>query len=294
MKKVIRGIEFLAVRLLTAYAGSLPEHEALRFGAALGAVARYLASGRAMVVRENARLCGVGFGGKMRMRLFILRCFQHIGITLVEVLRQGKYGGSDFHSKVLCENPEALEQAISLGKGAVLMSGHFGNWELLAAFVRNLGYTVDLLVKRQSNRKVDEFLNHLRRSQALGIIHTDTGSRALVNAVRQAGFVAILADQYGGAEAATARFFGNEVLVPTGPAVLMRKYGLPLVFGVLHRSKNGRHHLRIDVYDDLQDLEREAIVQKYTSLLENAVRSSPEMWLWTHRRFKNLTDYRGF
>lgn len=293
MKKVIRGIEFFAARLLTAYANSLPEHVALRFGATLGAIARRLVGNRAMVARENARLCGVAFGSNARMNMFVLRCFQHIGVTVIEVLRQGSYRPSDFETKISVENPELLKRVMKLGRGAVLMSGHFGNWELLAALVRNLGYPVDLLVKRQSNRRVDELLNGFRKSQGLGIIHTDTGSRDLLRAVRGGGFVAILADQYGGAEAETAAFFGNDVLVPTGPAVLIQKYNLPLVFGVLRRAKNGKHHLKIKVLDDLSDLDRRAIVQRYTTLLEDSVRSAPEMWLWTHRKFKNLTDYGG-
>jgi KDO2-lipid IV(A) lauroyltransferase len=293
MKKVIRGIEFCAVKLLTAYANSLPEYNALRFGAGLGALARRLLSNRANVVRENLRLCGVTFDTKPRAKLFELRCFQHIGVTVVEAIRQRHYRRSDIRSKVTLENPEHLEEAARMKRGAILMSGHIGNWELLGAYVRNLGYPVHLLVKRQSNRKVDTLLNSLRMAQRVGVIYTDTGSRALVEAVRSGGFVAILADQYGGAESETVKFFGNKVLVPTGPAALILKYKLPLLFGALRRAKNGRHFTKIEVLTEWEGYDRKAIVQRYTDLLEEAVRRSPEMWLWTHRKFKNLTDYGG-
>jgi lauroyl/myristoyl acyltransferase len=62
---------------------------------------------------------------------------------------------------------------------------------------------------------------------------------------------------------------------------------------VMRRAKNGRHCLRIVSRDDWDGYDRKAIVQAYTDMLEAAVRSSPEMWLWTHRKFKNLTDYGG-
>lgn len=293
MKKVIRGIELGAVKFLTAYANSLPECNALRFGAGLGAIARRLLSNRAKVVRENLRLCGVTFDTVRKATLFELRCFQHIGITIVELLRQKSYRRSDIRSKVTMEKREHLEEAACLKRGAILMSGHFGNWELLGAYVRNLGYPVHLLVKRQGNREVDTLLNSLRMAQRVGVIYTDTGSRALLKAVRNGGFVAILADQYGGAESETVRFFGNEVLVPTGPAALILKYNLPLLFGALRRAKNGRHFVKIELLTDWEGYDRRAVVQRYTDLLEKAVRLSPEMWLWTHRKFKNLTNYRG-
>ena len=293
MKKVIRGIEFFAAKVLTAYANSLPECNALRFGAGLGALARRLLRNRAKVVRENLRLCGVAFDTVSKARLFELRCFQHIGVTIVEVIRQRSYRRSDVSSKVTMEKREHLEEAARLKRGAILMSGHIGNWELLGAYVRNLGYPVHLLAKRQSNREIDILLNSFRMAQRVGVIYTDTGSRALVKAVRNGGFVAILADQYGGADSETVRFFGNEVLVPTGPAALILKYKLPLLFGASRRAKDGRHFVKIELLTDWKGYDRRAVVQRYTDLLERAVRQSPEMWLWTHRKFKNLTSYRG-
>ena len=291
MRKVIRGIEFFAVRVLRAYVNSLSEHDALRFGAALGAAALRALGTRASVVRTNLDLCGVLFPAEARFRLFLLRCFQHIGITAAEILRLGAYRGSDFRSKITCHRIALFSKVHRMRRGAVLMSGHIGNWELLGGYVARLGYPVDLLVRRQSNREVDTLMNSLRRRQRVGIIYTDTGARTLVEAIRKGRFVAILADQYGGAKSEKVWFFGNSVPVPTGPAALMHKYDLPLVFGALRRMKNGRHLLEMESITDWSNHDRHAIAQKYTELLEAAVRRSPEMWLWTHRKFKNLTDY---
>ena len=293
MKKVTDGIEYFAVRLLTAYSGSLSEHGALRFGASLGGFARRLLRSRVKVVLENIRLCGVSFGSRRKLKLFVTRCFQHIGVTAIEILRQKSYRDSDFEKKIVCEDKKYLEEAYRLKRGAVLMSGHFGNWELMGTYIRHLGYPVDLLVKRQSNRRLDEFINSFRTAQGVGIIYTDIGMRALVEAVRKGRFVAILADQYGGAESEPAKLFGKDILVPTGPAALIQKYNSTLIFGASRRAKNGRHKLTIEMINKWDGYSRSQIVQKYTELLENAIRISPEMWLWTHRKFKNLTDYCG-
>jgi len=293
MKRAIPGIEFLLVRLLTALVSSLPEQSALGVGALMGRIALSLMRARVKVVKRNLELCSVRFESKYRERLFILRCFQHIGVTAVEVLRQKTCSGQGILGKVTMKGTECLGRALNLGRGAILMSGHYGNWELLGAYVCNLGFPVDLLVKRQSNVRVDEFIASMRNSQGVGLIYTDTGLRDLVSAVKAGRFVAILADQYGGAESVPANFMGAEALVPAGPADLIKKYNLPLVIGFMRRALNGHNYITIRLLEDLGRLPRNEIVQSYTLQLEEAVKDAPELWLWTHRKFKNLTDYHG-
>lgn len=293
MKKAIRGIEYFAVRLLAALANSLSEKSALMLGASLGNVVFRLAGKRKSVVRTNIRICRLRFPDDHSEKLFVRRCFQHISVTAIEVLRERSYAKRDYLAKVEYLNEPPFREVVDIGKGCLLMSGHFGNWELLGTYVRNRGFPVDLLVKRQSNHEVDEYLNNIRRSQGVGIIYTDSGARALLQSMRDGRFIAILADQYGGADSVKVSFFGADVMVPTGPAVLLQKYGIPMVFGTGRRAKTGKHYLKTELHMDFTDMSRTEIVQMYTTLLEEAVREHPEMWLWTHRRFKNITDYSG-
>jgi KDO2-lipid IV(A) lauroyltransferase len=214
-------------------------------------------------------------------------------VTAIELLRERSYSKRDYLAKLEYVNEPPFCKVVDIGKGCLLMSGHYGNWELLGTYVSNRGFPVDLLVKRQSNREVDDYLNSIRRSQGVGIIYTDSGSRALLQSIRNGRFVAILADQYGGADSVKVTFFGADVMVPTGPAVLLQKYGIPMIFGTAWRAKTGKHYLKTGLYTDFAGMSRTEIVQMYTKLLEEAVREHPEMWLWTHRRFKNITDYSG-
>jgi len=291
MKKAIRGIEYFAVRCLGALVNALPERSALSLGVTFGNSTYQIARMRKRVILTNIKICGLKFESGWHRKLFVRRCFQHIGVTAIEVLREKSYSHSDYMSKLQSLNPESFERAAEIGRGCILMSGHFGNWELIGTYVSHLGLPVDLLVKRQSNLAVDEYLNGIRRSQGVGIIYTDSGARDLLNAIRGKRFVAILADQYGGADSEKTRFFGNDVLVPTGPAVLLQKYNIPLIFGISRRAKTGKHFLTTELHTDPGPMSRSELVQMYTSLLEDAIREHPEMWLWTHRRFKNITDY---
>ncbi|MBU1320631.1 MAG: lysophospholipid acyltransferase family protein [candidate division Zixibacteria bacterium] len=293
MKKVTHGIEHLIARVLVAFANTLSEHGALSLGASLGAIARLLMPSRVAILRENLRLCRISFDDPERQRLFVIRVFQHIGVTILEILRQNSYRRNDFDRKISFDDLEQFNIAARTGKAVLLLSGHFGNWELLGAYARRLGYPVDLLVKRQSDERADDLMNSLRQKQGVGVIYTDTGMRALVDAVRKRRFVAILADQYGGAESETVSFFGLDTLVPSGPAVLIERYSLPFMFGTMRRAKNGLHYLSAQTITNWQGRGRLEILQAYSSMLEDAIRRSPEMWLWTHRKFKNLSNYKG-
>lgn len=291
MKKAIRGIEYLFVLILTAFVNSLGDHEALRFGASLGAFLRRIFPYRSYVIRENIRICGLNQRDPRRLDLFVNRCFQHLGITTVELLRQKSYTEADIRSKVVFGKHDRLRSAAALERGALLLSAHIGNWELSGSYMSRIGYPVDLLVKRQNNQSVDRLINSFRESQGVGVIYTDTGLKSLITAFRNKRFVAILADQYGRAESEPAILFGRETMVPSGPAVLIEKYDLPVVFGFLRRAKTGKHYLYTRLVTEWDGMSRNQIVQLYTDLTEQAIRISPEMWLWTHRKFKNLTDY---
>ena len=292
MKKAIRGIEYLLVLILTAFVNSLGERDALRFGASLGAFLRRLSPYRSYVVMENLRICGLYQSDPRRLDLFVVRCFQHLGITAVELLRQKSYLEADIRSKVVFSKHDQLRSAAAYERGVLLLTAHIGNWELSGPYLSRLGYPVDALVKRQNNQKVDRLINSFRDTQGVGIIYTDTGLKSLITAFRNKRFVGILADQYGRAESEPAMLFGCETMVPSGPAVLIETYDLPMVFGFLRRAKNGRHYLYTRLVTDWDGMSRSQIVQLYTNLTERAIRVAPEMWLWTHRKFKNLTDYK--
>jgi KDO2-lipid IV(A) lauroyltransferase len=291
MKKAIHGIEYCLIRLLAAWVNALPDTCALRLGATIGALARRMLPKRVAVIRENLRICGLQSGHDSDNERFIDRCFAHIGVTAVEALRE--YSKAELKRKISPDMSSVLESARQLGNGGLLMSAHFGNWELLASYVSGLGYPVGVLVKRQSNPLVDRFICSLRRHHGVKVIYTDTGMRELIESVRKNSFIAVLADQYGGADAESVRFFGVETLVPSGPAALVLKYKLPLMIGFMCRAKDGSNRIDFSVKTDWEGCDRHDVAQHYTTKLEEAVRKSPEMWLWTHRKFKNVSSYGG-
>jgi Kdo2-lipid IVA lauroyltransferase/acyltransferase len=189
------------------------------------------------------------------------------------------------------EGKEKIDWILQNGKGAVLVAGHFGNWELMGAALSQMGYPVKFLVGEQHNKRVDDMMNRNRESMGIGIIHMGVAVRGVIRALRDNEMVALLSDQDAGREGVFVDFFGRKSSVHQGPAVFALKMGAPILFGSAVRLPQGRMRIVAELlrFDDLKEVTPENIAkvtQAYTSLLENAVREHPDHWFWMHRRWK--------
>jgi hypothetical protein len=90
------------------------------------------------------------------------------------------------------------------GKGAVLVTGHFGSWELMGAYLSRRGWPIDYLVGEQHNLLVNKLMNDHRRIFNIGLIEMGVAARGVIKAVKQGRMVCMLSDQDAGSDAAPA------------------------------------------------------------------------------------------
>jgi len=217
--------------------------------------------------------------------------FGTMGQTIFEVLRFGITKPEDLLTRVEGDDTQ-LRRAYEQGKGAVLVSGHFGNWEMLGAWVRACGYPLDVVVKPMRNPLVDAYYNRCRAHMDVGVIHSQLGTKDILRALQQNRFVAILVDQYAGAEGVDVDFFGRPASTPRGPAALALKFGCPILSGVMEQHPDGRLIAHIDgpvehTPTGNTDEDIRIVTQELTRRLEAHIRRLPEQWLWTHRRWRD-------
>jgi KDO2-lipid IV(A) lauroyltransferase len=284
-------LEYMAAHLLRTLARVPPEPVARGLGACLGRGVGRLWGTRRRIAIENVDRAFNGELPQREINRIVNETFETMGQTIFEVLRFGKLRPHMLLDRVE-GNADALRQARGQDKGAILVSGHFGNWEILGAWLRALGYPVDLIVKPMRNPLVDALYNRCRASMDVGVIHTQIATKGIIRALQQKRFVAILVDQYAGAEGIEVDFFGRPASTPRGPAALALKFGCPLLSGVLERRPGGRFLAHVDgpvEYQPTGDTEADirAITQELTSRLEKHIRRTPGQWLWTHRRWRD-------
>jgi KDO2-lipid IV(A) lauroyltransferase len=185
---------------------------------------------------------------------------------------------------------EHLHAAAARGRGVLLMTGHFGNFELVGAAVAR-EHPVDFVVKPLSNPGAERWIAGLRARAGVGVVPLGAGLRAAFKALRAGRWLALLADQDARRHGVFVPYFGRLASTPEGPARLALATGAPIVFGVCLRAPDGRPALRIEPpYVAEGDARDAAAVREvtawHTSRLEHWVRAHPEQWFWLHRRWK--------
>jgi KDO2-lipid IV(A) lauroyltransferase len=191
---------------------------------------------------------------------------------------------------------EHLIAARETGRGAILMSGHFGNFELMGATLTRF-HPVDVVVRPQSNPEVDRILLDLRAAAGLGAVRADRGVRHVYAALRAGRWVAMLADQDARRQGVFVPFFGRLASTPVGPARLAIALGVPILMGFCVRRPDGRFDLEVEppLWGDRglgDDAERD-LTARHTARLEAWIRRVPEQWFWLHRRWKTAPPSPG-
>jgi KDO2-lipid IV(A) lauroyltransferase len=217
----------------------------------------------------------------------------NLGRSMMEFVSMDRLHAGDIREMVRFESLGPLDDALSSGRGIVLFTGHFGNWELGAAAIGAYGYPVNLVVGRQSNPFVDAHINRLRAGKAAGIIDRGSGAglRGAMRALARNEIVAFVADQDARHHGEFVDFLGRPASTHKGPAQFAVRRNSPVVAGFIRRTDGGKHcvELRAPMWPDRSLDEDAAIVdlmQRYTDALSDAVRAHPAEYFWAHRRWK--------
>jgi len=284
--------EYAAVRTVSAVACVLPQRAATELGAFLGTAAYSLVGIRRSVALDNLRRALGNATTEEELQRIARETYRNLGRGLLEYARFPALGHDDILRLVTLEGRENLDRALEKGKGAIAVSGHFGNWELLGAAVAALGYPVSFLVGAQKNQYVDRLMNRYREAMGIGIIHMGGALKGVVKALRANQVVAILSDQDAGSKGFFVDFFGRKASTPPGAASFAVRLGSPLLPSFITRLPDGRHRAVIESEisppaEGDTGHKALALTQAYTSMLEKRIRRDPAQWFWVHRRWKS-------
>lgn len=183
------------------------------------------------------------------------------------------------------------------GRGVVFVSGHYGNWELIAARTAAVGYPSAVIVQEQRNPLFDQALEQVRERMGFNSVGRGVAVRGILRVLKDGGAAMILADQDAGQrDALFIPFFGRPASTYQGPALFAVRSGAPLVGGWIHRE-GGRYRAWYERLDEaaLKDLPEESdeetrvrrLTEAYADWLERMIRTDPGQYLWLHRRWKS-------
>lgn len=296
MASLTHNIEYALVRAGAMLARSLNDRTADAFGAGLGRLAHTLLGSRRRIAADNLRRALGNELTEAQINQIVKEVFSNLGRTMIEFARFPKTGLSRLREIVVSDSSQTIHDALKGGRGAVFLTAHFGNWEMLGAWVHSLGPEMRLLVATQHNLKVDQAIDQFRRAMGVGIIRIPGELRSVFKALKANEYIGIAADQHANASELIIDFFGRPAAAAKGPALFAVRAGCPIVPFVLVRERYDRHVAIAGpvIYPPI-DGDEEANIRcmtlAYTRFFEEQIRAHPGMWAWTHRRWKVDTHH---
>lgn len=225
-------------------------------------------------------------------RRIALGSYENLGITLAELLAVPSMQAEDVMQTVVFDNIDLLRERASRREPTILISGHYGNWELLAmAGALHAGTSFTIVVHPQKNRSADQLLNSYRTKFGNVIVPMREAARTLVRTLQQGGTVAFLADQHADPNKdAWIEFFGRATPTYEAPAALALRFGVPIITGFAVRQADDTYRADLrrltsdDLHYDRHDVR--VLTERHVRVLEDAVRAHPALWSWQHRRWR--------
>ena len=193
------------------------------------------------------------------------------------------------------EGREHLEGVLAQGKGAVIATGHAGNWELMGGALSQAGFPLIGVAMRQRDAAMDRFINEYRRLVGMHIIYKND-VREMFRMMKEGWIVGLLADQDTNRhDGIVLDFFGKPTNCVPGPAAMARSAGIGVIPGYITRKEDGTHKIILyapievpctkDKRADIRTAE-----QAVNRVLEQHIREHPEEWFWLHDRWKSMRE----
>ncbi|SFM28229.1 lysophospholipid acyltransferase family protein [Pelosinus propionicus] len=213
------------------------------------------------------------------------------GGMLADLLQYPRLSKENIAEMVSFQGLEHLKGALDCGKGAVMVTGHCGNWELLGAALSYQGFPMVGVTRRQRNLSFNRFINVFRKMLPGATVLDKGNLRDVFRALNENKIPLIFIDVDGRETGVFVKFFDRWTSTPPGAAVLARMRGCPIIPAFISKASNGKHNiiLQTPIWVDNSVNKETAIydtMQHLSSILEQHIRRLPHEWFWLQDRWR--------
>ena len=277
-------------KLVCACAVMFPRKVALSLGALLGSVAYRFASEQRALAEKNLNLSLELKDGTSAKRI-VRRCFRNLGKNLIEFIRFPHTSSEKNREIVTFEGKTHIDGALAEGKGAIILTGHFGNWELLAASLVEQVAPLTPIARRLRSQRLDALISGWRRAAGYSTIDRDSAARDILRCLNRNELIGVLADVDTSVDGVFVDFMGRPAHTPYSPVAIALKTGAAVLPTFIIRQPDDSHRVVVEPPLNLKrtgDRDRDFIIntQMFTEIIESYVRRYPEQWIWMHERWK--------
>jgi Kdo2-lipid IVA lauroyltransferase/acyltransferase len=243
-----------------------------------------------VTARNNLRMVFPGLSNSEE-REILDAMWDNLGRLTGEFPHVGAMGVYAPGSRITVEGTDILDRYREPGEGAIFVSGHFANWEVMAAAIVHRGIDCRITYRQANNPWIDDTIVKARADYGVTLFAPKgkEGGMSLMRILAKGGSVAIMNDQKFNT-GVNVPFLGHACMTADGPARLAIRFGRPIQPISVHRD--GGAHFTVTFADpitpsadpDPETRVRETVMA-INAFLEARVRAAPEQWFWVHRRW---------
>lgn len=228
---------------------------------------------------------------KKEIRMITINFYRHFCDLIFESIKRLTINKKDIKERLEIKNPEVIENFKKRKKNVILYTAHFGNWEWLVFMPSLIELKSYTLYKPIKNSYFNELIGLMRGRFPIEFIPLRKGYRRItqIEANNDFSMFCFIADQSPKLKSAKqwVNFLGRDTAFYLGPQEIALKKSYAVVYPNFTKTRRGHYKLEFQIIQDEDTSENnESIVEKFAKHLEKSIYKFPEMWLWTHRRWK--------
>ncbi len=216
--------------------------------------------------------------------------FVNFGIYLVDFFYLMKGSPGYLEKTVRLTGIENIHKALEAGRGCIILTAHFGNWEMGGCVLAKQGFGLNVVALAHSDGRINDLFLRQRRAAGINVIPLGKARTDCQNALKRGEAVAILGDRLYGDHGIEIDFFGKKAIVPRGGALLSLKNGSPVVLVFAHKEGDINHVVCDPPYlvrrEGDKDKELAEIIQRFIRRLEFYIKKYPSQWFMFNSAWK--------
>lgn len=213
--------------------------------------------------------------------------FRHFGRLVGDFMRSPSRTNEEALKSMTISDESRANMEATDGRGTIICTAHFGNWERAAHWVSATGRKLSVVARDLDQEGVQAHVLRLREASGIEVMSRGDAAMGMMRKLRRKEYVAVLPDQNAGD--AWVKFFGHTVGTVLGPAVMAKRTGALIVPAYCIRLSAGQYEIVVQkpMDPETRDFDPTEIMAELNRGLEEVVRRAPEQYLWMHDRWKS-------
>jgi KDO2-lipid IV(A) lauroyltransferase len=279
---------------------SMPLHLCYSIARLFGHIGWIFAKRHNAIALDNLRQAFGDTYTEQELRGIVRRVYVHFAMLVVEIAHiPRRLRETTWRDMICLRNQEEVVRLVVSGRPVILLTAHFGNWEIAGYTMAVFGFKPCSVARALDNPYLERLLRDFRTRTGQEIIYKRGAFDQVAEIMQRGAMIGMLSDQDAGQRGVFVEFFGRQASSHKGVALLALEHNAPICVGFAKRSGNGfkfevwmERILEPNEYRHLPDPVW-SITQDCARAFEAAVRRNPEQYLWLHRRWKHQPGLRG-